>query len=107
MLHVARSACIQSHRAVRTNTRVRRRLVGCSLMDAGSPACQLVRLSLNYAIGIVTGETHLPVRTIAHQKILCDFIRALYVRVVATGALDIPVDEFHGPGWIRRLALGN
>ena len=64
-----------------------------------------INLSLHHPVRIVTGEAHLPVGTVADQKILGDSVDRLNVRRVAGGAFDIAVDEFHGAGGISRLAL--
>ena len=85
--------------------RIGRNLVGRRLMNAVGESRQRIDLSLHHAVRIVARQAHLRARTVAHQKILRDLVDILHVRIVATRALDVAVDQLHGAGWVGRLAL--
>jgi hypothetical protein len=72
-------------------------------MNTSRETCERIDLSLHHPVRIVTGETHLPVGTVADQKILRDLVDGLHVGRVATGAFDTAVDEFHSAGGIGGL----
>ena len=105
MRHVARRARIHADGRISTGVRVRRNLVRSRLVDAVRESCQRIDLSLHHAVRIVTRQTHLRVRTVAHQKVLGNFVDVLNVGVVATGAFDVAVDQLYRSGGIGRLAL--
>ena len=86
MRHMARRAGIHADSRISTRMRVGRNLVGSCLMDAVHESGQRIYLSLHYPVRIVTRQAHLRVRTVAHQKVLSDFVDVLNVRIVATRA---------------------
>ena len=65
-------------------------------MNTSSPPIQPVDLSVDHAIGIMTGKAHLSVRTVPHQKILSDGINGLNVGIMTTGAFNITSDQLYG-----------
>ena len=93
-------------RHVRPDVRIRRNLVRRGLMNIVRPPGQRIDLSLHHARRIVASQAHLRVRAVAHQKVLRNPVDALHVRIMATGALDIAVDQLHRASRIGRLALG-
>lgn len=75
-------------------------LLGRHGVNAAAPATQGIRLSRKHARRIMTGKAHLAAGAVTHQKILRDPVDALNMRIVARGALDISVDQFHRSGRI-------
>src|ERR1700761_3865719 len=64
-------------------------------MTAPIPASQGIYLSLEGAIWIVACQAHLPVGAVANEKLLSYAIDALYVRIMAAGALHIAIHQLH------------
>ena len=74
-------------------------------MNAADESSQRIDLPLHDAVRVVTGEAHLRVGAVAHQKILRNLVDALHMGTVATGALDIAVHQVDRAGGIGGLAL--
>ena len=102
---VARDASILRNRRVTPYIRLRRNLVLHHSMGTGGPIGNRVHCARHLPGRIVTSQTHLAVRTVAHQKILRDQILGLHVRVVTGGALNVAIDQANRPDRIPGFSL--
>ena len=92
MRSVAGDTSIAGHCTVAPEIRGQRHFVRRQKMCAGIPSRKRIDLVGYGPVRIVTGKTHLRIRAITHQKVLRRHVDGLNVRVVARGALDVPVD---------------
>src|ERR1017187_9842876 len=99
------SACVLAHGGVRTHIRLRGGLVRRRSVNTAGPARKKVHLPLHYPARIMAGKAHLAGRTVTHQEILRDLVFSLYMGIMTTGALDVPVDQRYRPRWVGGFLL--